>query len=64
MTKGMNWRRARLQGRRTLDARYEWSEFRIRDAADRWLSSSQAAENRRLLKQRAHTVPVAMPSSQ
>jgi len=62
MTKGMNWRRARLQGRRTLDARYEWSEFRVRDAADRWLSSCQAAEHRRLLKQRTVTASSSVPS--
>jgi hypothetical protein len=52
----LNWNKTKLQGRRTLDARYEWSEFRIRDAADRWLSSSQAAERRRLLKLRATDV--------
>jgi hypothetical protein len=49
----LNWNKNRFKGRSTLDARYEWSQFRDRDAADRWLSSNQAAENRRLLKLRA-----------
>jgi len=49
MTARMNWRRARLQGRRTLDHRWdEFGEFRIRDRADRWL---QVVE-RRLREQR------------
>jgi hypothetical protein len=56
----LNWSKAKLQGRRILDARYEW---RDRDAADRWLSSSQAAENRRLLKQGVLTVSSSVPSS-
>ena len=51
MSKGMDWGRARLQGRRILDHRYEFSKFRVRDRADRWL---QAVE-RRLQEQRTVT---------
>jgi len=53
MTKGLNWRRARLHGRRIIDHRWdEFGEFRRRDAADRWL---EAAE-RRLRQERTTTV--------
>jgi hypothetical protein len=34
----MDWRKARLHGRRTLDAREELSADRIADAADKWLA--------------------------
>jgi len=37
MTKGMNWRRAKLASKPCLDHRFEFSEFRVRDRADRWL---------------------------
>ena len=43
MSGRMNWRKAKLAGRRVIDSRYEFSEFRVRDAADRWLAK---AENR------------------
>jgi hypothetical protein len=33
----MDWRRARLHSRPQLDHRDEFSEFRVRDQADRWL---------------------------
>jgi len=46
----MNWRRARLQGRKTLDHRWdEFGEFRVRDRADRWL---EAVERRQREQQR------------
>jgi len=48
MTKGMNWRRAKLASKPSLDHRYEFTEFN-RDRADRWLA---AVERRRLREQR------------
>jgi hypothetical protein len=47
MSKQMDWRRARLHGRPSLDIRYEHD---IRDRADRWL----AAVERRQQAQRPH----------
>jgi hypothetical protein len=48
----MNWRRARLHSKPCLDHRYEFSEFRHRDRADRWL----AAVERRLREQQRTTL--------
>src|SRR5262249_4535600 len=56
----MNWRRARLASKPSLDHRWEFGEFRVRDRADRWL---QAVE-RRLLEQRTfRSAAVAAGSS-
>jgi hypothetical protein len=60
MTKRMDWRRARLSGRRTLDLRDEWGEFRVRDRADRWLE----AVERRQWEQRRVSVRAGSSSSQ
>jgi len=59
MSPRMNWHRAKLQGRKTIDHRWEFSEFRVRDRADRWL---QAVE-RRLREQRT-VKSAAVASSQ
>jgi len=57
MTKGMNWRRARLASRPSLDHRWEFTEFN-RDRADRWI----AAVKRRQ-RERHHVTVVCAGSS-
>src|SRR5262249_29178881 len=51
MTRRMDWRKARLHGKPSLNHQYEFSEFRVRDAADRWLmrcfQQQRAAEKQR-----------------
>src|SRR5262249_59381107 len=48
MTARMNWRRARLSGRRTVDHRWdEFGEFRVRDRADRWLAAVERRQRER-----------------
>jgi hypothetical protein len=59
MTKGMNWRRAKLASKPSLDHRYEFTEFK-RDRADRWL----AAVERRQREQRHLSVRAGSSSSQ
>jgi len=46
MSPRMNWRRARLAGRPTLDLRDEFGEFRVRDRADRWLAAVERRQRR------------------
>ena len=55
MSTKMNWRKARLASKQSLDHRWEFTEFN-RDRADKWL----AAVERRLLKQRTITVSSAI----
>jgi len=58
MTARMNWRRARLSSKQSLDHRWEFGEFRVRDRADRWLA---AVERRQ--RQRAHRLVTTAGSS-
>jgi len=55
----MNWRRARLTSKPSLDHRWdEFGEFRVRDRADRWLA---AVERRQ--RERARTTSTSMSSA-
>jgi hypothetical protein len=57
MTKGLNWRRAKLHDRKTLDHRWEFSEFRYRDRADRWLAAVERRQReKRTSRQRCRRV--------
>ena len=57
MSKKLDWRRAKLHSKPSLDHRWEFTEFN-RDRADRWL---QAVERRLLQEQR--TARTTMTSS-
>jgi hypothetical protein len=57
MTKGMNWRKAKLASRPYLDHRWEFTEFK-RDRADRWIA---AVERRR--REQRHVTPSVRASS-
>jgi len=46
MAKRMNWRRARLHGKRVLDYRYEFDPD-YADTAGRWLRKAEARRERR-----------------
>jgi hypothetical protein len=53
----MDWRKARLHGKPTLDHRDEFGEFRVRDRADYWLRKCFQVQRARA-KQRG--IPFAM----
>jgi hypothetical protein len=53
----MNWRRARLASKPSLDHRWEFTEFN-RDRADRWLAAVE-----RRLRERRHVTSVRAGSS-
>ena len=49
MTGKMDWRRARLHGRPTLDKRYE---FDVPDRAEKWIAAVERNQSQRRQRQR------------
>jgi len=62
MTRNMNWRRARLRGKPSLDHRYEFDPD-YADTAARWLRKAENRQRERRFTTAASSSAIAVQSS-